>query len=35
MSSLDRLLSAFVEDKRMKLPGGKGYQPCYQVLGSA
>ena len=34
MKSLDRLLSGFVADKRMKLPGGKGYQPCYRVLGN-
>ena len=34
MKSLDRLLSGFVADKRMKLPGGKGYQPCYRVLAN-
>jgi len=32
MQSLDELLSAFVREKRMKLPGGKGYQPCYRII---
>ena len=30
--SLDSLLSAFVRDDRMKLPGGKAYQPCYRLV---
>jgi hypothetical protein len=25
-------LTAFVQDKRMKLPGGKDYQPCYRIV---
>lgn len=31
MESLDTLLSSFVEQQRMKLPGKK-YTPCYQVV---
>ena len=31
MQALDALLRSFVEQQRMKLPGGKPYQPCYQV----
>ncbi len=32
MASLDALLGMFVRDNRMKLPGGKAYQPCYRVV---
>ncbi|AVO52691.1 nucleotide 5'-monophosphate nucleosidase PpnN [Ectopseudomonas mendocina] len=32
MRPLDRLLQAFVEQHRMKLPGGSAYEPCYQVI---
>jgi predicted Rossmann-fold nucleotide-binding protein len=31
MESLDNLLTSFVVDDRMKIPGGKAYQPCYQL----
>jgi predicted Rossmann-fold nucleotide-binding protein len=31
-SSLDALLTAFVGDNRMKLPGGAAYEPCYRLL---
>ncbi|QLF94230.1 LOG family protein [Pseudomonas sp. ABC1] len=31
MRPLDQLLRAFVEQHRMKLPGGTAYEPCYQV----
>ncbi len=31
MRALDGLLSAFVEQQRMKLPGAR-YQPCYQIV---
>ena len=31
MQSLDSLLSGFVADNRMKIPGGKAYEPCYRV----
>ncbi|MCY1299146.1 Pyrimidine/purine nucleotide 5'-monophosphate nucleosidase [compost metagenome] len=31
MQPLDRLLQAFVEQHRMKLPGGSAYVPCYRV----
>ncbi len=31
MQRLDRLLAAFVEQKRMKLPGAE-YQPCYRIV---
>ncbi|MBT8054695.1 MAG: DUF3412 domain-containing protein [Gammaproteobacteria bacterium] len=32
MESLDGLLSSFVADSRMKLPGGKEYEPCYRLV---
>ncbi|MBI2397685.1 MAG: LOG family protein [Xanthomonadales bacterium] len=32
MAALDRLLAAFVQQQRMKLPGGSNYQPCYRVV---
>ncbi|MEX5441740.1 pyrimidine/purine nucleotide monophosphate nucleosidase domain-containing protein, partial [Acinetobacter indicus] len=32
MRPLDRLLQAFVEQHRMKLPGGSAYEPCYRVV---
>ena len=32
MDSLDELLAAFVRDHRMKLPGGKAYEPCYRLV---
>jgi predicted Rossmann-fold nucleotide-binding protein len=32
MQALDRLLAAFVEQHRMKLPGGDVYKPCYRVV---
>ena len=32
MKPLDRLLQAFVEQHRMKLPGGRPYEPCYRVV---
>ena len=32
MRPLDRLLQAFVEQHRMKLPGGVPYTPCYRVV---
>jgi predicted Rossmann-fold nucleotide-binding protein len=31
MASMDNLLSAFVEQNRMKLPGMR-YQPCYRII---
>lgn len=31
MTALDQLLSEFVRDNRMKLPGDTSYQPCYRV----
>ncbi|TBU92035.1 nucleotide 5'-monophosphate nucleosidase PpnN [Stutzerimonas kirkiae] len=33
MRPLDELLRAFVEQHRMKLPGGSAYEPCYRVVG--
>jgi predicted Rossmann-fold nucleotide-binding protein len=30
--SLDALLTSFVSDNRMKLPGGKAYEPCYRLI---
>jgi len=32
MESLDNLLTAFVADHRMKLPGGTHYEPCYRLV---
>ncbi|MBD1553977.1 nucleotide 5'-monophosphate nucleosidase PpnN [Pseudomonas typographi] len=32
MQPLDQLLQAFVEQHRMKLPGGAAYVPCYRVV---
>jgi predicted Rossmann-fold nucleotide-binding protein len=34
MQPLDRLLQAFVEQHRMKLPGGTAYVPCYRMVAS-
>lgn len=34
MRALDKLLQAFVEQHRMKLPGGTAYEPCYRVLNA-
>lgn len=31
MKQLDELLRSFVEQHRMKLPGGTAYQPCYKI----
>lgn len=31
MRQLDQLLRSFVEQDRMKLPGGSAYQPCYEI----
>jgi predicted Rossmann-fold nucleotide-binding protein len=30
--SLDALLTAFVANNRMKLPGGSAYEPCYRLV---
>jgi hypothetical protein len=32
MDSLDELLTGFIRDNRMKIPGGSGYKPCYRVI---
>ena len=32
MESLDALLTAFVANNRMKLPGGSAYEPCYRLV---
>jgi predicted Rossmann-fold nucleotide-binding protein len=32
LASLDELLGDFVRDHRMKLPGGKEYEPCYRLV---
>jgi len=34
MRALDKLLQAFVDQHRMKLPGGTAYEPCYRVLNA-
>lgn len=31
MKQLDELLRSFVEQHRMKLPGGTAYKPCYEI----
>jgi predicted Rossmann-fold nucleotide-binding protein len=32
MHELDKLLTGFIRDNRMKLPGGSVYKPCYRVV---
>ena len=32
MQSLDKLLTRFVAQHRMKLPGGARYEPCYRIV---
>jgi predicted Rossmann-fold nucleotide-binding protein len=32
LESLDALLTAFVANNRMKLPGGSAYEPCYRLV---
>ena len=32
MLQLDRLLQAFVDQHRMKLPGNSAYVPCYKLV---
>lgn len=32
MESLDGVLSGFVSENRMKLPGGRAYEPCYRLI---
>lgn len=32
MNSLDALLTGFVANNRMKLPGGAAYEPCYRLV---
>ena len=32
LKPLDKLLRAFVEQQRMKLPGGSDYVPCYKII---
>jgi hypothetical protein len=32
MQQLDQLLKAFVDQHRMKLPGGSAYVPCYKLV---
>tara|TARA_Y100001956_G_C4127466_1_gene191095 strand:+ start:2130 stop:3491 length:1362 start_codon:yes stop_codon:yes gene_type:complete len=34
MKKMDKLLRDFVEQDRMKLPGGTAYEPCYQIKTS-
>ncbi|SES91215.1 nucleotide 5'-monophosphate nucleosidase PpnN [Thorsellia anophelis] len=31
MQRMDKLLQSFVEQDRMKLPGGTAYEPCYEI----
>jgi hypothetical protein len=33
MKLMDELLSSFVAQGRMKLPGGEAYRPCYRLAG--
>ena len=32
MRALDDMLTSFVANNRMKLPGGSAYQPCYRIV---
>lgn len=32
MRKMDKLLSDFVRQNRMKLPGGHAYEPCYRIM---
>jgi predicted Rossmann-fold nucleotide-binding protein len=32
MTALDQLLQRFVDQNRMKLPGGEQYSPCYRIV---
>lgn len=32
VEKLDILLEAFIKEDRMKLPTGKGYEPCYEII---
>ncbi|OCQ50753.1 LOG family protein YgdH [Photorhabdus australis subsp. thailandensis] len=32
MRRMDKLLTDFVEQHRMKLPGGTAYEPCYEII---
>ena len=32
MEALDVILESFVNQHRMKIPGGRGYQPCYRIV---
>jgi len=32
MTKMDKLLSDFVQQNRMKLPGGHNYEPCYKIM---
>ncbi|OWO81072.1 LOG family protein [Photorhabdus luminescens] len=32
MGHMDKLLKDFVEQHRMKLPGGTAYEPCYEII---
>ena len=32
MAALDQLLTRFVAQHRMKLPGGRTYEPCYRIV---
>ncbi|RQW62436.1 nucleotide 5'-monophosphate nucleosidase PpnN [Vibrio viridaestus] len=32
MKKMDKLLRDFVEQNRMKLPGGHAYEPCYRIM---
>jgi len=32
MAAMDAMLADFVAQHRMKLPGGKAYEPCYRLV---
>ena len=32
MEKVDELLQSFIQQDRMKLPSGKAYEPCYEIL---
>ena len=32
MEKVDKLLEDFIQQHRMKLPTGKAYEPCYEIV---
>jgi hypothetical protein len=34
MEALDVILESFVNQQRMKIPGGRSYEPCYRIVNA-